>query len=96
MKRVICSDFFDTNYSEKFSFDNNQIHVPKRMLNNRNSKILLTIEDTEGNVLLKPTYLTEYARDSLFRYLPSWGLKIVKTIAGIPNVWVVDYHKVEL
>ena len=96
MKRVICSDFFDTDYNEKFSFDNNQIHIPKRMVNNRNSKILLTVEDTEGNVLLEPTYLTEYARDSLFRYLPSWGLKIVKNIASIPNVWVVDYQEGEL
>lgn len=103
MKRVICDDYFDEDYNEKFSFDDKKIHIPKRYLdknyilgNPRYRNVFRKIEDTEGNVLLEPTHLHEDVDDELYRYLPSWGLKVVKTIAGVPNVWVVDYQKVEL
>lgn len=90
MKRIICNEDF----SEKFSFDGKQIHIPTRYIDiaKRTSRpVLRKVEDVDGNVLLKPTYLPSYAEEELFRYLPSFGLKVVNTIASIPNVWVVDY-----
>lgn len=96
MKRVICNDLVSADFSEQFSFDGKKIYIPTRYIKKSGRHIFLKIEDTEGNVLLKPTYLAEYAHDSLFRYLPSWGLKIVKNIASIPNVWVVNYQEGEL
>lgn len=95
MKRIICNEDF----SEKFSFDGKQIHIPTRYIDiaKRTSRpVLRKIEDVDGNVLLKPTYLPSYAEEELRRYFPSWGLKVVETIASIPNVWVVDYQEVEL
>lgn len=96
MKRVICNNYFDEDYSEKFSFDGKKIHVPARHQKIEKRQVLRKIEDTEGNVLLSPTYLSERAETELYRYLPSWGLKIVKTVAGNPNVWVVDSQEVEV
>jgi hypothetical protein len=99
MKRVICNDYFDEDYSENFSFDGKQIHIPTRYIDiaKRISRpVLRKVEDVDGNVLLKPTYLPSYAEEELRRYFPSWGLKVVETIASIPNVWVVDYQEVEL
>ena len=95
MKRVICNEDF----YENFSFDGKQIHVPTRYIDiaKRTSRpVLRKVEDVDGNVLLKPTYLPSYAEEELRRYFPSWGLKVVETIASIPNVWVVDYQEVEL
>ena len=99
MKRVICNDWLSEDFSEKFSFDGKQIHIPARHLKRGKTAhrpVFRTIEDTDGNVLLKPTYLHPDTEDELLRYFPSWGLKIVKTIASIPNVWVVDYQEGEL
>ena len=57
--------------------------------------VLLKIKDTDGHVLLKPTYLTsDFIEDELLRHdFPSWGIKVIKTIEGNPTVWVVDYPK---
>ena len=105
MKRVICNSkpYDDIDWNDKFSFDGEKIHIPERYLNGQSvlglphhRKILRKIEDTEGNVLLEPTYLHEDVEAEMLRYFPSWGLKIVEQIASIPNVWVVDYQKVEL
>ena len=99
MKRVICNDWLSEDFSEEFSFDGKQIHIPARHLKRGKTaqrSVLRTIEDTEGNVLLKPTYLHPDTEAELLRYFPSWGLKIVHQIGSIPNVWVVDYKKVEL
>ena len=103
MKREIFNDYFDEDYNEKFSFDGRKIHIPERYLdknhilgNPRYRNVFRKIEDTEGNVLLEPTYLHPDVDTELYRYLPSWGLKIVKSIASVPNVWVVDYEDVEL
>lgn len=89
MKRVICNDYFDEDYSEKFSFDGNEIHVPSRYIKKSRKSIPLQIEDTDGNVLLESTCFAESTIDEIYRYLPSWGLKVVKNIASVPNVWVV-------
>lgn len=91
MKRVICNDWDSADFSEQFSFDGKQIHIPKRYIDRPGTRFLFKIEDTEGNLLLRPTYLNGDTIDTLSRYLPSWGLKIVKNIASVPNVWVVDY-----
>ena len=91
MKRVICSDRLDADFNEELSFDGKKIHIPTRYIKKSGRPIFLKIKDTEGSVLLEPTYLSEYGHDELFRYLPSWGLKIVKNIASVPDVWVVDY-----
>lgn len=95
MKRIICNEDF----SEKFLFDGKRIHIPTRYIDRakRTSRpVLRKVEDIDGNVLLKPTYLPSYADGELFRYLPSLGLKVVNTIASIPNVWTVDYQEVGL
>lgn len=105
MKRVICNSnrHGDIDWNDKFSFDGEKIHIPERYLNGQSilgrpyhRNILRKVEDTEGNVLLEPTYLHKDVEDEMLRYFPSWGLKIVNTIASIPNVWVVDYQKVGL
>ena len=108
MKRVICNskyhdDWDDIGWNDKFSFDGKKIHIPERYLdtnhilgNPRYRNVFRKIEDTEGNVLLEPTYLHEDVDAELYRHFPSWGLKIVESIASIPNVWVVDYEEVKL
>lgn len=88
MKRVICSKQARM-----------KIQIPDWAIakgNRTQHPILLKIEDTDGNVLMKPTYLASDTTDELLRHFPSWGLKVVKTIASVPNVWVVDYQEVEL
>ena len=103
MKRVICNSnrYDDIDWNDKFSFDGEKIHIPERFLTDQiysrhHRNILRKIEDVDGNVLLEPTYLHHDAEDELLRYFPSWGLKVVETIASIPNVWVVDYQEVGL
>lgn len=96
MKRIICEDFYSKAFSDKLSFDGNEIHIPTRYRKKSRQSTALKIEDTEGYVLLEPTYLSESTIGEIYRYLPSWGLKIVKNIASVPNVWVVDYREVEL
>jgi hypothetical protein len=89
MKRIICEDFYSKAFSDDFSFDGNEIHVPSRYIKKSRKSIPLQIEDTDGNVLLESTYFAKSTIDEIYRYLPSWGLKLVKNIASVPNVWVV-------